>query len=64
MFDRSAFKIKTFEEADNNREYWMRKTPMERLSAAWILTCAAYNIDPYENNKMDKTHFEMRKRDE
>jgi len=32
--DRTAFKINTFEEADNNVEYWLSKTPTERLAAA------------------------------
>jgi len=61
MFDRSAFKIKTFQQASNNKEYWLQKSPMERLIAAWMLTCAAYNLDPKKELKMDRTYFRMRK---
>jgi len=46
--DRTAFKIQSFKEADNNRAYWLSKTPAERWAAAWYLTCCAYGID-YKN---------------
>jgi len=32
--DKTAFKKQTVEEADQNLEYWLRKTPTERLVAA------------------------------
>ena len=60
--DRTAMRIVTFEEKGNNIEYWLSRPVIERLSASWQLTCAAYNI-PYTNKSiMDKTHFNMRKR--
>jgi hypothetical protein len=62
--DRTAFKIQTFEEADNQRAYWMSKTPKERLAAAWYLICAAYGLDYEAENRMDRTYFRIRKRDE
>ncbi|HHH49393.1 MAG TPA: hypothetical protein ENK52_00255 [Saprospiraceae bacterium] len=59
--DRTAFKIQSFQQADNNRSYWLSKTPLERLAAAWYLSCSAYNVNQ-EQIKMDRTAFKMRKR--
>ena len=55
--------IKTFAQADNNRAYWLMKTPMERRGIAWYLSCIAYGLDPEKQHKMDKTFFRIRKRD-
>lgn len=60
--DRTAFKIQTFEEADNDRNYWLSKTPWERLLAAWFLSCTAYGLDPEKPQKLDRTAFSIRKR--
>ena len=43
--DKTSFKIQTFEEADNTKNYWLNKTPVERWAAAWYLTASAFNID-------------------
>jgi len=59
--DRTAFKIQTFAEADNTKDYWLKKTPEERLRASWFLTCAAYGIDYNNPPCLDKLHFSMRK---
>jgi hypothetical protein len=59
--DKTAFRVQTFEEAENNRSYWMSKTPAERLYAAWYLTCSAYGLDPDTIHKMDKSVFSVRK---
>jgi len=61
--DKKAFAINTFAQADNNRAYWLKKTPKERLDAAWYLSCIAYGLDPRKKHKMDKTFFRIRKRD-
>lgn len=61
--NRTAFKIDAFESADNNKDYWLSKTPNERFAAAWYLTCCAYDIVNNNPPKMDKTHFEIRKRE-
>ncbi|CAN5345339.1 hypothetical protein BH09BAC1_BH09BAC1_26320 [soil metagenome] len=58
--DRTAFKIQTFEEADNNRDYWLSKTPEERMAAAWYLTCCAYGIDYKNPPRLDRECFSMR----
>ena len=59
--DRNAFKIQTFQEADNTSGYWLKKTPEERWKAAWFLTCAAYGIDYKNAPLLDRQHFSMRK---
>jgi len=59
--DRSAFKIQTFKEADNTSAYWLKKTPEERLKAAWFLTCAAFSIDYTNPPRLDRQQFSMRK---
>jgi hypothetical protein len=60
--DRKAFKHQSLKEADNTLEYWLSRTPAERLEAAWILTCRAYGLDPYAENRLDRTVFSMKKR--
>jgi uncharacterized protein (UPF0262 family) len=62
-FDRKAFAIQTFEESDKTTEYWRSKTPKERFEAAYYLICQAYNIDPENPPRIDKTVFSMRKHD-
>jgi len=59
--DKSAFRIQTFEEASNNKEYWLSKSPSERWRAAWYLTCCAYGIDHENPPRLDRTVFSMRK---
>lgn len=59
--DRTAFKIQSHSEADNQKNYWLKKTPEERFRAAWYLTCSAYGIDPENPPKLDKTLFSVRK---
>lgn len=60
--DRSTFKIKTFNEADNNRAYWLEKSVAERLRAAWYLTCSAYGININRCPPMDKSQLTIRSR--
>jgi uncharacterized protein (UPF0262 family) len=60
-FDRTSFRIQTFEEAAHQRTYWMSKSPAERLASAWFLICAAYNLDYRVSHKIDRTVFSMRK---
>jgi hypothetical protein len=59
--DKTAFKVQTFKEADNDRAYWLSKTPAERLQAAWYLTCSAFGLDPNKEHRMDKSIFSVRK---
>lgn len=62
--DRNAFKVQTFQEADNTREYWLSRPAEERFRAAWFLICAAYGIDYNNPPRLDRTCFKMRKNGE
>ncbi len=59
--DKSAFRLQSFEEASNNKEYWLSKSPSERWHAAWYLICSAYNLDPNNPPRLDRSVFSMRK---
>ena len=59
--DKNAFKVQTFQEADNTRLYWMKQTPSERMKAAWYLICSAYGIDYNNPPRLDRNQFSMRK---
>ncbi len=63
-FDRSAFKVNSFKEADNNYSYWMQKSADERFAAAWYLISYAWGFDPNNPPRMDKTIFSSRKNGE
>ncbi|MFM1744589.1 MAG: hypothetical protein RLZZ630_526 [Bacteroidota bacterium] len=62
--DRTSFTINTPASADDNKEYWLSKTPDERFASAWYLICCAFNIDPENPPKMDKNYFVKRKHGE
>lgn len=59
--DKSAFRLQSFEEASNYKEYWLSKSPSERWHAAWYLICSAYNLDPNNPPRLDRSVFSMRK---
>jgi len=59
--DRTKFKRQTFEEADDQLEYWLSKTVEERLKAAHYLICMAWGLDPENPPRLDRTKFSMRK---
>ena len=59
-FDRTAFKMQTVEKADDQLEYWLSKTPTERIQAAWYLISQAYNFDIRVLQKLDRTKFSVR----
>jgi len=42
--DRTAFKIQTFKEADNNRNEWLKKTPEERWADSWYLLASCRGL--------------------
>jgi hypothetical protein len=60
--DRQAFSVQSFEEASKQRDYWMQKTAMERLAAAWYLVCTAYQLDYHGQHRLDRTAFSIRTR--
>lgn len=61
--DKTAFKIQTFEEADDTMRNYSDFTPAERVRIYWHLTSIAYKFDPDNPPRMDKTVFQMRKHD-
>lgn len=59
--NRKAFKIQTFEEASNQRQYWLQKSPQERLVNAWFLICQTYGLDYEKHHPLNRTIFRVRK---
>jgi len=59
--DRTKFKAQTFQEADQQLNYWLAKTPAERLIAAYYLISVAWNFDFQNPPRMDRNAFSMRK---
>lgn len=59
--DRAAFKKQSFEESNNQLEYWLSKTPSERVHGAMYLQSIVYNFDINNPPKMDKTIFSKEK---
>ncbi|HMQ59776.1 MAG TPA: hypothetical protein PKE06_03860 [Flavilitoribacter sp.] len=59
--DRTQFKRQSFDEADHTRDFWMSKTPEERLRAAWLLICSVFGIDPESPPRMNRNVFAARK---
>ena len=59
--DRSKFKAQTFEAADHQFEFWLTKTPAERLLAAKYLIGCAWGFDIQKFPRMDKSVFSARK---
>jgi len=62
-FDRTAFQSLTAEEANSQMEDSRNTTVKERLRYSYYLTARAYGFDPDNPPRMDKTHFEIIKRD-
>ncbi|HFA50132.1 MAG TPA: hypothetical protein ENJ95_14070 [Bacteroidetes bacterium] len=59
--DRTRFKIQSFQEADDQHQYWLTKTPVERLQAAYYLISVAWGFDINNPPRLDRTKFSMRK---
>ena len=60
--DRTAFKIQTFEEADLSISYGKHIPVAERLRRSFYLTAQNYQFDILNPPKLDRTHFEIKKR--
>ena len=61
--DKTAFRIRTFEEADNAARDYSVFPVMERLRIAWHLTSIAYQFDIDNPPRMDKSYFRIKKHD-
>ena len=44
--DRLAFRIDPLEESASEREYWLAKTPQERMEALELMRQIIYGYDP------------------
>ncbi len=62
--DKSAFKIQTFEEADDAMRDYSNHSIQERLRIYWYLTSIAYKFDLDNPPRMDKTVFSMKKHED
>ena len=52
--DKTSFRKGKISEQDNFVDYWMNKTPLERLEASWFLICNVHGIDINNQPKMRK----------
>lgn len=59
--DKTAFKIQTFEEADDAMRNYTNYSVKERLEIAYYLTSVAYKFDMEHPPRMDKTAFRIKK---
>ena len=59
--DRMAFAKMTFAEADDSVEYWLQRTPAERIHAAYLLSLRAFGYNPENEPRLDRSIFSMRK---
>ena len=44
--DKTAFSVTTLSEKSNDKEYWLSKTPQERLQALEMMRQINYGYDP------------------
>jgi hypothetical protein len=59
--DKTAFKMQTFEEADDAMRNYINHSPQERMRIYWYLTSIAYKFDLGSPPRMDKTVFKIKK---
>lgn len=60
--DRTAYKMGKMEDMPKDSQFWQTKTAAERLKAAWYLISVAYNFDINNPPRLDRTVFDMGKR--
>ncbi|MCB0645045.1 MAG: hypothetical protein KDC49_00175 [Saprospiraceae bacterium] len=49
------------EDLKNDTSYWLKKSPFERLAAAYYLTCSAYGLEYRADHKLDRSVYGSRK---
>ena len=59
--DKTAFKVQTFEEADDAMRDYSNYSIQERLRIYWYFTSIAYKFDLDNPPRMDKTVFRIKK---
>jgi hypothetical protein len=60
-FDRSAFKMQTFQEADRANVFAKNTPYSERLRQAYYLISQAYGFSMSDQPRLDKNYFSSRK---
>lgn len=60
--DKTAFKIQSFEEADDAMQDYSRFSLQERMRIYWHLTSIAYKFNLDSPPRMDKTFFCIKRR--
>ena len=60
-FDRTAFKMQTFNEADRSNIFDKTVSYSERLRQAYFLISQAYGFSMSNQPKLDRNHFTSRK---
>lgn len=61
--DKTKFIASKIEVHKGIKDAWRERPLLERLSAAWILSCRVYDLDPSLNHRIDRTKFRVRHRD-
>ena len=61
--DKTKFRAGKIENQERIHDKWLERPLLERLSAAWILSCRAHNLDPNAIHPVDRTKFKVRRRD-
>jgi hypothetical protein len=59
--DKTIFSKHIAKNAGNDRLYWLSLTSVDRVGSAWRLSCRAYNLDPDEIHKLDRSIFKKGK---
>ncbi len=60
-FDRTKFKMQTFEEADQSAVFDKNVSYSERLGQAYFLISQAYGFSMSDQPRLDKSFFSSRK---
>lgn len=60
-FDRSVFRILTFQESDESNIFGKEISYAERLRQAYFLISKAYGFSMADQPKLDRNYFSMRK---
>jgi hypothetical protein len=60
-FDRTQFKMQTFEEADQSSVFDKKVSYSERLRQAYFLISQAYGFSMSDQPRLDKSFFSSRK---
>ena len=60
-FDKTSFRIVSFSDKGQNKNYWLSQSVYQRLCASWYRICASHNIPYSADHKIDRDAFRIRK---